>query len=198
MEGYPYFEPAGGLEYLFGVTTVDTGTPASAPGRLPRASRKARVEQFIDFVRKRLDMWPDLHVYHYASYEPSALKRLMSEHATEKTRSTTCCDGRCSSTCIRSSASLFVSRTTAIRSRRCEPSSCPRQEVARSLTVGDSILEFERWLESHDPSILEAITTYNEEDCLSTVRLRDWLLGRREEAERRFGVDIPWRVVDPR
>ena len=81
----PYFAPERGLEYLFGVTTIDERAPrfrafqASGPRQ-----EKAAFEQFIDFVRARLEQWPDLHVYHYAAYEPSALKRLMAEHATRE------------------------------------------------------------------------------------------------------------------
>jgi AAA domain/RNase_H superfamily len=51
---------------------------------------------------------------------------------------------------------------------------------------GDSIVKFERWLEEGEGSILDEIAAYNEDDCLSTLRLRDWLLERRAEAEREF------------
>jgi uncharacterized protein len=61
---------------------------------------------------------------------------------------------------------------------------------------GDSILQFERWRTSGDPAILQAIVDYNEEDCLSTLKLRDWLLGRKQEAEARAAVTIPWKGVE--
>lgn len=57
---------------------------------------------------------------------------------------------------------------------------------------GDSMIEFERWLATGEEGILERIADYNRDDCLSTWRLRDWLLERREEAERRFRVEIEW------
>ena len=62
---------------------------------------------------------------------------------------------------------------------------------------GDSILEFERWRRTGDPAILQAITDYNEEDCLSTVRLRDWLIARKLESEGRWGVTIAWKTTKP-
>ena len=40
----------------------------------------------------------------------------------------------------------------------------------------DSIVLYEDWLERHDPQILDEISAYNEEDCVSTLQLRDWLL----------------------
>src|SRR5690606_33657762 len=61
---------------------------------------------------------------------------------------------------------------------------------------GDSILQFERWRTTRDHDILEAIVRYNEEDCISTLKLRDWLLERKAEAERAFGVPIPWKAVE--
>ena len=45
---------------------------------------KARFEAFIDFVIARLNRHPDLHIYHYAPYEPTALKRLMGRHGTRE------------------------------------------------------------------------------------------------------------------
>src|SRR5262245_37662011 len=58
---------------------------------------------------------------------------------------------------------------------------------------GEAMVEYERWMVERDDAILAAIQAYNEEDCLSNLRLRDWLLARRVEAEERFGVEIPWR-----
>ena len=60
-----------------------------------------------------------------------------------------------------------------------------RGEVATAL---DSIVEFERWRDTRDKTLLDAIERYNEEDCVSTLRLRDWLLARKVEAETRFGA----------
>jgi hypothetical protein len=63
--------------------------------------------------------------------------------------------------------------------------------------AADSILEFERWLRTREPAILDAIERYNEEDCVSTVKLRDWLLERKVEAERAAGIAVPWRTTTP-
>ena len=52
--------------------------------------------------------------------------------------------------------------------------------------AGSSIVEYERWLETHDPQILVDIETYNRDDCESTWRLHRWLEARRVEAEQQF------------
>jgi uncharacterized protein len=66
MEGDPFWEPGRGLEYLFGVTS--RGGVPRVLGARPRGERRA-FEAFVDLVHERLREHPDLHVYHYASYE---------------------------------------------------------------------------------------------------------------------------------
>ncbi|MBA3331218.1 MAG: ribonuclease H-like domain-containing protein, partial [Actinobacteria bacterium] len=63
----------------------------------------------------------------------------------------------------------------------------------------DSILLYERWRAERDEATLRTIAEYNEEDCAATAELRDWLLGLREDAVRRFGEPIPWQeaVIPP-
>ena len=51
---------------------------------LSRADEKAAFERFVDFVIARLEIYPDLHIYHYAPYEPAALKRLMGRYVTRE------------------------------------------------------------------------------------------------------------------
>ena len=83
MEGDPYED--GGLEYLFGVYVLEAGTPVfHAFWAHSRAEEKIAFEQFMDFATARLRQYPDAHIYHYAHYEPTALKRLMSMHGTRE------------------------------------------------------------------------------------------------------------------
>jgi predicted RecB family nuclease len=194
MEGDPYFEPARGLEYLFGAVTVDSGTPQfTAFQALNRDQEKLAFERFIDFVHARLRVWPDLHVFHYAAYETTALRRMMSEHGTREEEL---------DDLLR--REIFVDLYQVVRqSIRISHSSYSIKKVrtffmngtgAGAVTDGaDSILEFERWRVTQDPAILQAIVDYNEEDCVSTLELRDWLLGRKQEAETLAGESIAWK-----
>ena len=59
---------------------------------------------------------------------------------------------------------------------------------------GQSIIEFQKFLDTGNEAILQAIRNYNAEDCMSTRLLRDWLIERRAEAERHCGAGIPWYV----
>ena len=206
MEGDPYFEPSCGLEYLFGaVTQPQTFNVFQAT---TRAEEKVAFEGFVDFVHERLRTWPDLHVYHYASYEPAALKRLMSQHATREEelddllRREVFVDlyqvVRQSLRISHPSYSIKRVRTFFMPDANKEEACLAEapEERRRVADGGDSIIAFERWRTTRDPAILQAIVDYNEEDCVSTLKLRDWLLERRAEAERLAGVAIPWKSVE--
>jgi predicted RecB family nuclease len=193
MEGDPFFGEHG-LEYLFGVTWIEDGQPRFRAfwALDPREERRA-FEQFVDFVRERAESDPKAHVYHYSHYEPTTLKRLMGQHGTREDDV---------DDLLRSQR--FVDLYTVVRQavRISEPSYSIKNVEAfymgqreTSVTEGaDSIVEFERYLDNGDRRLLEAIERYNEDDCLSTWRLREWLLERREEAIDRFGAAIPFKA----
>ena len=48
------------------------------------AAERAAFEAFIDELLERWERYPDLHVYHFAPYEPGAIKRLMGRYATRE------------------------------------------------------------------------------------------------------------------
>jgi predicted RecB family nuclease len=193
MEGDPFFDM--GLEYLFGVTWIEEGEPRFKPfWGTDRAGEKRAFEDFTDFVAERRREHPDLHVYHYAPYEPTALKRLMGMHATREDAL---------DDLLRNEVLVDLFAVVRQSMRISQPSySIKKVEVFyrsaerdTSVTDGaDSIIEFERWLDERDQSILDAIERYNEDDCVSTWQLRQWLLERRQEAISQHGVEIPWRV----
>lgn len=191
MEGDPFFDD--GLEYLFGVVSLEAGEPRfQAFWATGRASEKQAFEGFIDFVIERLKRHPDMHVYHYAPYEATAIKRLMGLHATREDEV---------DHLLRSQ--VLVDLYTVVRQgvRVGQPNYSIKSieafymekrdtEVAEG---GDSIVAFEQFLDTGSHLLLEAIERYNEDDCRSTHLLREWLLARRDEAIERFDQDIPWK-----
>ncbi len=190
MEGDPFFDE--GLEYLFGGVTIEAGAPRfRAFWATDRVTEKQAFERFIDFTIERLERWPDLHVYHYGTYEATALRRLMGLHATREEEVDRLLRGK-----------VLVDLYAVVRQalRVSQPNySIKGIEAfymeARDTEVaegGDSIIAFERYLETGEGALLEAVERYNEDDCRSTHLLREWLLGRREEAIERFGYEIQW------
>ena len=188
MEGDPFFD-GGGLEYLFGLVTNPVPGQEEPPflaiwGR-DRAEEKTALELFIQFVTERRREFPDLHVYHYAAYEITALKRLAASHGT--------CEEELDQL-LRDQVFVDLFKVVREAVRISQPSYSIKKVEAfymdeRETAVtdgGDSVIMFERWLEDGDETILEAIADYNRDDCLSTLKLRDWLLGLRSEAERTY------------
>src|SRR5680860_1118513 len=185
MEGAPFFDNEG-LEYLFDLVTAESGEPRfTAIWGRDRAEEKAALEDFIDLVDERRRRFTDLHVYHYASYEVTALKRLAGAHGTREEEL---------DQLLRDE--VFVDLYKVVRESMLisQPSYSIKKVEAfymeqRDTAVSDggaSIVMFEQWLEQGEDSILDEIAAYNHDDCLSTLKLRDWLLERREEAARRF------------
>src|SRR5438309_2760670 len=189
MEGDP-FVGDNGIEYLFGIWAGERneGVHHTFWGHDPDEEKRA-FEQVIDFLIDRLNRNPDLHVYHYAPYEPNALKWLASTYATRETEVDRLLRGR-----------VLVDLYRVVRqSVRVGTESYSLKELEalyrgkRSTEIVDaagSIVAYEDWLESRAQRLLDGIARYNEDDCLSTAQLRDWLEARRLEAIAQYG-DIP-------
>ncbi len=70
----------GGLDYLFGYALQNgAGAPDyEALWALSPREEKEAFERLIDLIIERRAQDPAMHVYHYAPYEPTAMKRMMS------------------------------------------------------------------------------------------------------------------------
>ena len=198
MEGDPFFDPACGLEFLFGVLwrERDGTTSYRAFWAYDRDGEQEAFEQFVDFVTERRRAYPDMHVYHYAAYEPSTLSRLMGAHATREEEVDELLRGE-----------VLVDLLQVVRqSMRAGMESYSLKDVeklfftrrAEVSSGNEAVIEFERWLDDRDQARLDAVAAYNEEDCLATLELRDWLLARREEAAEQYGVEIPYLPLPDR
>ncbi len=181
MEGYPLFP--GGLEYLFGACSIQQKT-----GWLEfhdwwahnRDEEKLAFEGFIDWVFKRWKENPGMHIYHYAAYEVSAVRRLSTRHDTRQDEV---------DILLRNEVFVDLYQTVrhALQIGECgysikdiEHLYRPRRstEVANAV---DSIVQYAHWMESGQPgdwkesAILKHIRDYNEDDCKSTEELTQWL-----------------------
>ncbi len=175
MEGDPLEE--GGLEYLFGVVFRDEGELRFRPfWAHSRAEERQAFEAFMDFVAERLARFPDLHIYHYAAYEVTALKRLMSLHGTREAQV---------DDLLRRGKFVDLYKVVRETIRVSEPSyslksieTFYREKREGEVTsAGASIVFYERWKEERDDAILDEIRRYNEDDCRSTEALCTWLRG---------------------
>ncbi len=183
MEGDPLEE--GGLEYLFGIYYHDDGQPHFKPFWAHNRQEERRAfEEFMSFVIDRLSRYPDMHIYHYASYEQTALKRLMSLHGT--------CEAEVDHLLrteklvdlykvVREGLLISESRYSI---KNLEVFYMNKRE-GQVTDAGASIVYYEHWKETQDPELLKQISDYNEDDCRSTYLLREWLLTIRPQG-------LPW------
>ncbi|WP_027571501.1 TM0106 family RecB-like putative nuclease [Bradyrhizobium sp. WSM1743] len=184
LEGDP-FVGEHGLEYLLGYLSKDLHGALAYEGdwAFTRVDEKRAFEKFVDFVMIRWAQFPSLHIYHYAPYEPAALKRLMGRYATREEEI---------DRMLR--AGLFVDLYQIVRHslrasvesysiKRLEPfygfeREAPLTDANVALANLQANLEL-----SAAPSIAEdikaVVRAYNEDDCRSTVALRDWLEAHR-------------------
>jgi predicted RecB family nuclease len=185
FEGNPFWDVEGSLEYLWGILdTEGTFDPMFAS---TREEERATFERFVDLVHERLSADPKMHAYHYASYEITALRRLMGKYGTREEEL---------DDLLR--REVFIDLFKVVRGglRVSRPgyglkeleTFLPLERDAEIKEGGASIVAFEEWMVTRDQAILDAIAAYNREDCIATRLLRDWLLDRRQQALDEFGA----------
>lgn len=181
MEGYPLM--VGGLEYLWGVSWRN-----AASGALEftdwwahdRNAEKKAFEGFIDWVHARWQHDLTMHIYHYAPYEVSAVRRLSTRHDTRADEVDDLLRNH-----------VFVDLYKSVREGlRIGEDSYSIKKVERLyrpprstdiVSGGESIVQYARWIESGEPGdwqmspILSNIRDYNRDDCDSTEGLYAWL-----------------------
>jgi predicted RecB family nuclease len=195
LESNPYVLDQG-LEYLIGFLTLDASTEPRYESlwAFNRAEEKKAFEEFIAVVMDRWQRDPAMHIYHYAPYEPTAIKRLAGQHGT-------CVDEV--DELLR--AGMFVDLYRVVRQslrasvesysiKRLEPlyafsRAVPLREANVALNTFEAALALGGQRETE--SLLKTIEGYNRDDCVSTLRLRDWLEARRTEYEAITGRAIP-------
>ncbi|MFL5614846.1 MAG: TM0106 family RecB-like putative nuclease [Gemmatimonadaceae bacterium] len=200
MEGDPVYSADGSLEYLFGFHHIEGGEGKfTGFWAHDRVSERTAFENALDFMTARVRQFPDAFIYHYASYEETALKRLAQKYGTAPKKQVDT---------LKRLAQEYGTRENEVddllRSRKLVDlykvvrESVQTSEPAYSLknmevffapertqeirSGGDSIVAFERWLVLRDDAILEQLEEYNAFDCRSTMQCRDWLLSLRPES----------------
>jgi predicted RecB family nuclease len=185
MEGYPAADEW--LEYLFGVVTIEAGKPAFLDWWAHDAQQERQAfESFIDWVWVRWLKNPKIHIYHYAAYEPVALKRLMSKYGSREDEV---------DALLR--AGVFIDLFSVVRRGVMvgEPAYSLKniEHLYRPVRSGDvtdagaSVAVYDEWCESGEgrdwrqSPLLKSIRDYNEDDCVSTWQLAEWLRARQTE-----------------
>jgi uncharacterized protein len=187
MEGFPHVE--GGLEYLFGAVTKEKkGWVFHDWWAHDTGAERVAFEGFLDWAYARWVADPAMHIYHYAAYETSALKRLMGKFGSREQEV---------DDLLR--AGVFVDLYGVVRQgvavgtpsyslKDVEHLYRAKREGSVT-TAGGSVVAYDNWRESGESGdpvsspMLSAIRDYNEDDCVSTGELAEWLRERQQEAK---------------
>ena len=191
LEGDPFIGESG-LEYLFGIVEMDQDGSHRfhAFWAHDLEEEKAAFEAVVDLIANRLSRYPDLRVYHYAEYERSAFRRLMGRHATREQEVDRLLRGEVFVDLYRVVQQGLRVSAESYSIKELEPLYMDKRAGAVT-DATSSIIEYEEWLDTGDPQILEGIERYNEDDCVSTLLLRNWLEDRRAELEAQLGGPLP-------
>ncbi|HLS03312.1 MAG TPA: TM0106 family RecB-like putative nuclease, partial [Actinomycetales bacterium] len=194
FEGDPLFQDADrswNLEYLFGFITHEDGREVfDSFWADDREAEGRALDAFVQFIEARRAAFPSMHVYHYANYEKNALLKLAARHG----RHEKVIDDWLN-------AGLFFDLYPIVRNsmrssagslglKALEPlymgDELRGEEVA---TGADSVVAYAEYATlkaggEHERAarLRREILDYNEYDCVSTSRLRDWLLAQAEAA----------------
>ena len=191
-----------GLDYLFGlIETDETFVPFWAHDYV---QERAALVGFLEYVRERRQRHPQMHIYHYASYERTHLLSLAARHGVGEDEV---------DDLLRANVLVdlypIVKKSLRVGSRsysikKLEPLYMGAEHRVGVDNAADSITEYadarELLMGGHTGQArikLEAIADYNRYDCVSTLRLRDWLLVRAAESDvgraatRDLELDIP-------
>jgi len=184
-----------GIDYLFGwVDTAGRYTPLWAH---TFAEEKAALEAFLAFVELRRRAHPALHIYHYAPYEPTHLLAMAARHGVGE---------GAVDRLLREGVFVdlypIVRRALRVGSRsysikKLEPLYMGADVRTSDVQRGDDSIV--RYVEARAyadagedaaaAAVLDDLADYNRYDCVSTLKLRDWLVDRAREAGLRPSLD---------
>jgi uncharacterized protein len=194
LEGDP-FAAEGGREYLFGIATLDdAGKPAyHSWWSMTEAGEKQAFESVMDFIDELRAKHPRMHVYHFAKYEQTAFKKLMGRHATRGDKVDELLRGGHFIDLLEVVRQALIAGVESYSIKQLEPLYGFVREVPLE-TARSGLRQMERALETGiedvPAKVKDIVAGYNQDDCVSTLRLRDWLEGLRAEAIAE-GADLP-------
>lgn len=179
IEGDVFFEN-GGLEYLLGYAHRDGQTLVYRKKWSSMHSEERHAfREFMEFIVDRWKRNPRMYIYHFAPYEPAALKRLARVHAIfekevdDLLRANRFIDLHAvfKESLIASVESYSLKElerfTQYTRKVNLHDASSARKRVEIALELHE--------FKSLSQETLKAVEEYNEDDCLATEALHRWL-----------------------
>jgi predicted RecB family nuclease len=176
LESVPDHIYSGKLEYLFGIYYVEDDKEIYIPfWAHSKDEEKNSLKRFFKLTKDHFKKYPDAKIYHYASYEITALEKLTSFHKVHG---------------IDYDHYLHMGKFVDLF--RVTKQAILVSENSYSIKNLEKFYNFERkgdvqkgdkseqyyieWMETKNQKLLDELQSYNLQDCKSTYELRNWLL----------------------
>lgn len=220
FEGDPLWTPdddvtapaASGIDYLFGWVTRDLdadGQPVFHSLWADSFAEEAdALRRFVDEMAERRRRWPDMHVYHYAAYERTHLLSIAARHGVYEEEVD---DLLRSGVLVDLYATVRSGVRISHRSRsikKLEPLYMGDEAARSGVTdAATSVVEYAEYCDLRASGAVDEaaqrraeILDYNRYDCVSTLRLLDWLRWAHDEVVGpvQTPVATPLEVAAPR
>src|SRR6056300_1028888 len=166
----------GGLEYLLGIYYIENGKENfKALWSHNKEEEKKNVIEFFDFTKSHFEKYPNSKIYHYGSYEITALLKLTSFHKVKGIE-----------------YDHYLNLDKFVNLLNVNRQGLYISENSYSLKNVEKFYDFKRegdvqkgdvsqdyyseWIETQNQNYLDEIESYNKQDCRSTFELHKWLL----------------------
>ena len=182
LESVPEYVYPGKLEYLFGLYYVENDKENYIPfWAHSKEEEKESLKKFFKFTKNHFKKYPDARIYHYASYEITALEKLTSYHKVHNIDYDHYLH-------LRKFVDLFRVTKQAVLVSENSYSIKNLEKFYNFKRKGDvqkgdkSEQYYIEWMETKNNKLLEELQFYNMQDCKSTYELRQWILSIKPES----------------
>ena len=185
IEGFPRMDRP--FEYLHGLYYKEKGKLKFKDlwaKKFERESEKNIFIELINFFEKHFEKHPNAHIYHYAPYEKRAIRELAAAYSAEFPKGDIVNDNL-----LRKEkyVDLFNIVKQCIRTSEKDMSLKSIEKFynferkADIVKADDSVIKYDNWIATKDEKNKKDIINYNEEDCISTYYLREFLVKNKPE-----------------
>ena len=191
FEGHPFWTAQHDLFFLAGLYLRDPDATWRYDPRWAHDldQQRAMIKELVEFFAQRREEYPSMHVYHYNHTERSSLERLTRGTETEILFTQLAETGLF--------VDLYVVARNAIQVGTESYGLKYLERLTGFVRTGDieggagAVVEYDEWMKTKRPQLLDDIARYNCEDVQATKALRDWLLEQRSD-------ELEWRdaIVD--
>ena len=191
FEGHPFWTAQHDLFFLAGLYLREPDATWRYDPRWAHDldQQRAMIKELVEFFAQRREEYPSMHVYHYNHTERSSLERLTRGTETEILFTQLAETGLF--------VDLYVVARNAIQVGTESYGLKYLERLTGFVRTGDieggagAVVEYDEWMKTKRPQLLDDIARYNCEDVQATKALRDWLLEQRSD-------ELEWRdaIVD--